>query len=364
MPEARSLGNGFPEGTSIEAIVAALSNVAATVSQLAEEGVHHRDIKPQNLFIYNGEVVVGDFGLATSPGKDALTLDGQKIGPLHYIAPEMLEYQRGVDESLADVYSLAKMLWVLVTGQKFPPPGEQRATEPTVRASSYVLHVKSYLLDKLIESGTRINPSKRATLPDFAEELRAWTQVELPKVGSLDDEIFKLNDRLQTALIPFLTEDTKANEYTYLFEECKKALVAPLQDLRNKIPPLKNISISLGENVALAGTLGVNPCISCPLEGPAIVFCGPGKTHRPLMFSSIGLCDRGEEKTSLMAHHVVKVEQVTDSKVVWFDTRDVILGGSTMQRAISELITGLAENLSKAFQAYTELIERHKAEIR
>jgi len=364
MPKARSLGNGFLDETPLEEIVVALSGVATVLAELAKEGIYHRDIKPQNLFIYNNEVVIGDFGLATYPSKEALTLEGQKIGALHYIAPEMLEYQRGVDESRADVYSLAKTLWVFVTGQKFPPPGEQRATEPKTRASSYVLHTKSYLLDKLIESATHFDPSKRISMAGFSEELRAWTEVGFAKMGNFDDQISELNGRLQTALVPFLSKDTRDKEYKYIFEECKKALIAPLLELRKKIPPLENISISLGENLALPGTLGVNRCISCPLEGPAIVLCGPGKTHRPLMFSSLGLCDRGEEKTSLVAHHAVKIEQVKEPEVVWSDSRDVMLGGSTMKLAIDELIVGLMANFSKAFQAYTELIERHKGEIR
>jgi len=50
MPEVRSLGDGFPDETPLEEIVAGLSSVATVLSELAEEGIHHRDIKPQNLF--------------------------------------------------------------------------------------------------------------------------------------------------------------------------------------------------------------------------------------------------------------------------------------------------------------------------
>lgn len=363
MPEAHSLKNGFSDETPLEVIVAGLSNVATALSELAEQAIHHRDIKPQNLFIYDNETVIGDFGLATYPGKEALTLEGQKLGPLYYIAPEMLEYQRGVDESRADVYSLAKTLWVLVTGQRYPPPGEQRALEPKVRVASYVRHIKSYLLDKLIQLATGFDPVKRISLADFAKELRAWSEIAPSKMGNFDDQIFELNNRLQTAFVPFLSSDARDKEYTYIFEECKKALIAPLQKLREKMPPVGNINVSLGENLALVGTLGANPCVSCPLEGPAIVLCGPGKTHRPLMFISLGLCDRGEEKTSLMAHHVVKIEQVTEPEIVWSDSRDVILGGSTMKLAIDQLTAGLTANFSKSFQRYTELIERHKDDI-
>lgn len=360
MPEVRSLKNGFPYEISLDRIVVGFSNVATVLSELAEEGIHHRDIKPQNLFIYNEEIVIGDFGLATYPDKEALTVEGSKLGPLYYIAPEMLEYKKGVDESRADVYSLAKTLWVLVTGQKYPPPGEQQATERAIAVSNYVSHPKSYLLDRLIESATYYDPSKRINLSDFAAELGAWAKLGPSPVADIKGNILDLDNRLQTALLPVLSKEEKEREHRRLFEESKKTLISPLQKLRETLPDLDNVTISLGENLALRGTLGINLAESYPLEGPAIVLCGPGKKHRPLMFSSLGLFDRGEEKTSLVAHHVVIIEQVTDPEVVWSESIDVILGGSTLNLAIHQLIQGLSINFRKAFQRYTELIERYR----
>lgn len=364
MPEAHSLENGFPDETPLEVIVEGLSNVANALSALAEKGIHHRDIKPSNLFIYNDEAVIGDFGLATYPGKVGLTVDGKKLGPLYFIAPEMLEYRRGIDESRADVYSLAKALWVLITGQKYPPPGEQRALEPVTSISNYVRHDKTYLLDKLIDLATRYNPSERISLVDFANELNAWSKAGSSKSVEFDYKIFELNNRLQTALTQSLSKEEKEKAYKRLFEECKKALVPSLQKLVEKLPRFENITIELGENMALGGTLGSPASIKFPLEGPLIALCGPGKGHRPLMFSTLGLCDCKEEKTLLMAHHVIQIEGITAPEIVWSDSRYVILGGSTMDLAINQLTAGLADNFIVAFQKYTELIERHKADIK
>jgi hypothetical protein len=361
MPEAHSLRDGFPEGTPLEVIVAGVSKVAMVLARLAKQGIHHRDVKPENLFIHDGDTAIGDFGLATYPGRASLTLEGRKVGPLHYIAPEMLEYREGVDESRADVYSLAKTLWVLATGQRYPPPGEQRATEPAATASSYVAHPRSYLLDRLIESATRLDPAKRIDVALFADELQAWGREAPHKKGDLGDQIGGLNDRLQTAFGPLLAMEGGSKEYSVIFRECKMGLIAPLRELLRKIPALGSISVSLGEDLALSGTLGV---AERPLEGPAIVLCGPGKAHRPLMFSSLGLLDQGQERTLLMAHHVVAIEHIVGPEVVWTDSREVLLGGSTLNAAMHELTAGLTERFGDAFRRYTELVERHKDEIR
>jgi len=366
MPIAGSLCNGFSDETSLEEIITGFCNVASTLLELAQKDIHHRDIKPQNLFIFNEEVVIGDFGLATYPDKEALTVEGTKMGPLYYIAPEMMEYRKGVDESRADVYSLAKTLWVLVTGQKYPPPGEQLVTEPMIRISNYVVHTKSYLLDRIVELATRYDPAKRIKLSDFASELCAWGKEGSPITPTMENINRELDDRLQSALVYSISREEKNTIYKQIFEKCKSALITPLQNLKDKIPTLDNVTISLGENLALTGTVGlvIGKDISYPIEGPAIVLCGPGKLHRPLMFSSLGLCDSKQDNTSILAHHVIKIEQVTEPEIVWSDKRDVILGGSTMNLAIDQLITGLRNNLPKALERFVELIEKHKGDIR
>ena len=159
----------------LEATVRAIFEVASTLSDIHERQAAHRDIKPENLFMYSGSAVIGDFGLVSYPGKEPITADGERLGPIHYVAPELIG---NADEPLdcrpGDVYALAKTLWVLATGQRYPLPGHLSAYEVPTRLSAFVNHDRAVLLDRLLDSATSLNPNARPSCRDFTAELNAW----------------------------------------------------------------------------------------------------------------------------------------------------------------------------------------------
>src|SRR5258707_4614985 len=70
-----------------------------------ESGLVHRDVKPQNVLLGNGDVKVTDFGIARSVDmKSGLTQTGTVLGTSDYIAPEQATGQPV--NALSDVYSL------------------------------------------------------------------------------------------------------------------------------------------------------------------------------------------------------------------------------------------------------------------
>jgi serine/threonine protein kinase len=85
-----------------------------------DEGVVHRDVKPSNVLVPKRAVTsaqvakLTDFGVARVVGGDSLTMTGDVIGTLAYMAPEQAEGREA--GTGADLYSLALVLYEALTG--------------------------------------------------------------------------------------------------------------------------------------------------------------------------------------------------------------------------------------------------------
>lgn len=114
----------------VQAIAQALSDALT----YAHRSLVHRDLKPENVWLTEeGEVKLMDFGVARAFSATELTKTGLALGTAYYMAPEQLTGAREVDWR-ADQYSLAVMLYELLTGQipqgAIQPPRELRPDIP------------------------------------------------------------------------------------------------------------------------------------------------------------------------------------------------------------------------------------------
>lgn len=81
-----------------------------------EEGVTHRDLKPDNVLISeSGRVLLSDFGIARIKSETGLTSANAIIGTPAYMAPEQIE-QGGID-GRTDIYALGVMFYRMLTGE-------------------------------------------------------------------------------------------------------------------------------------------------------------------------------------------------------------------------------------------------------
>lgn len=174
MPLAVPVLDAVNDSISPRDIVSGIHEVSDTMAGLHSRGISHRDLKPENLYRWRNHWVVGDFGIASFPGKAALTTGTSKLGPVHFIAPEMLHAPQRADGSAADVYSLAKTLWVLLSGQRYPPPGEQRRDNDYVRIEGWVDAPGIRRLDRVFEGCTRYAVERRMTMSQLRDALAGW----------------------------------------------------------------------------------------------------------------------------------------------------------------------------------------------
>lgn len=90
--------------------------LALAVQSAHEEGVLHRDLKPQNVLVRpGGSPVLLDFGLGAARDEPSLTSTGDLLGTPRYMAPEQARGESADERT--DVYGLGLVLYELVSGR-------------------------------------------------------------------------------------------------------------------------------------------------------------------------------------------------------------------------------------------------------
>ena len=119
------------EPTSVGERLEMFCRICRAVGYAHQRGVIHRDLKPQNILVENdGQPKILDFGLAklaNPPDRDSmlnLTMDGQVMGTLPYMAPEQTTGQSDDIDVRTDVYALGVIMYQILTGRHPHDPAE------------------------------------------------------------------------------------------------------------------------------------------------------------------------------------------------------------------------------------------------
>lgn len=172
-----------------------------------DEGVLHRDVKPENILLdTKGRVRLVDFGIAklaaagTSPlaggppaADGSLTQSGTALGTPDYMAPEQRLSPETVD-ARADIYSLGVVFYELLTGElpegRFAPPSRKTPLDP--RIDDVVLRALARQREKRFESAAAVKTS--------VEALRTQGQSGAAPLAAAGHPV-KLSPLLQDALL-------------------------------------------------------------------------------------------------------------------------------------------------------------------
>lgn len=148
-----------------------------TLEQIHALGYVHRDIKPDNIYVLDGKWCLGDFGIVDLPdGKaKALTKKHDRLGAWNTIAPEVLR-DAHKSKSKADVYSLAKTMWMwlALNLEGFDGKYDRDASSMSLHDMPHLTHAYLLDIDELLHDATEEDPNKRPSMHEFAERLKEW----------------------------------------------------------------------------------------------------------------------------------------------------------------------------------------------
>lgn len=240
---------------SLEDAARLLDQIASALQVAHQQGVIHRDIKPDNILLDSTDnAYLADFGIAKSLETPTITQDGQFVGSLAYVSPEQINQSDASPQT--DIYSLGLVVYEVLTGGR-PYEGvsasaliRHQLNEPLPSLRDRNPHLPA-ALDAVLAMATAKKPTERyPSAVRFAQAFRA----ALPSPRSLQPlpealterelEILKLmaegltNGGIAERL--FLTAETvkwyKKQIYSKLNAHSKETALAQAQAL-NLIEP-------------------------------------------------------------------------------------------------------------------------------
>ena len=144
-------------------VISITLQVCAGIEAAHNNGIIHRDIKPQNIMISKeGKVKVTDFGIAKATTSN--TISTNAMGSVHYTSPE--QARGGFSDIRSDIYSLGITMFEMITGE-LPFDGETTVSiaikhlQEDIAAPSELVPDIPYSLERIILKCTQKSSDRR-----------------------------------------------------------------------------------------------------------------------------------------------------------------------------------------------------------
>lgn len=160
----------------IETIVHISKQIADGLCHAHQNGIIHRDIKPQNILMNeNLTCKITDFGIARAYGDTTLTQTNQMLGTVYYLSPE--QARGNVATAQSDIYSLGILIFEMITGQ-IPFKGESAVAIALKHLQEELPDIDKYRenvpqsVKNIVLKATMKNPNERyISSKELAEDL-------------------------------------------------------------------------------------------------------------------------------------------------------------------------------------------------
>ena len=200
--------------------------VASALAHAHDQGVIHRDVKPENILLYESEAMVADFGIAlavSAAAGERLTETGLVVGTPEYMSPEQALGEREL-HARSDVYSLGCVLYEMLAGEPpFTGPTAQaviakRLVDPVPAVRRLRDAVPEGVERALMGALARVPADRFASAAAFAEALATPGVVRPPRPRSV-------------AVLPFVNLSADP-ENEYFADGITEDVIAQLSKIR------------------------------------------------------------------------------------------------------------------------------------
>ena len=173
-----------------------LLELTSALKYCHNKDIIHRDLKPPNIFIKNGSIKLGDFGLAKPVREEILVNEYERIGIIAYTAPERLggDHKSSYSKPIV-VWAVGVIMYEMCTLERMfniRKVGYQKVVDNIMNANydkkpmEYIHPLFKYLIERTV----LVDPSRRLTI----DELHNTIAIATNKYHGIKSEKGMVND--------------------------------------------------------------------------------------------------------------------------------------------------------------------------